>query len=185
MQRTAMALMTRNFHKLWQDPALTQMLKMNCLICQEAVELKMLKAHLFVCHRITADRVAYIAEQLSSVYAELQSTDWHCDWCDEVLPSYEVDYDIQTCPIEHMPHCPFITQMALLLMMPVWTKPAFTPYLWPTHEAIREAQRQEELKLWQYNVTTSDTFGLTVDLLAQCGLMQIQDPLLAQGLNHR
>ena len=185
MQRTAMALVTRNFHKLWQDPALTQMLKANCLICQDAVELKMLKAHLFVCHRITADRVAYLAEQLSLVYAELQSTDWHCDWCGEVLPSYEQDDDIQTCPLEHMPHCPFITQMALLLMMPVWTKPTYTPFLWPTHEVIREAQRQEELKLWQYNVTSSDTFGLAVDLLAQCGLMQIQDPLLHQCLNHR
>ena len=185
MRRIAMALMTRNFHKLWQDPALTQMLRTRCLLCQEAVELKSLKAHLFVFHRITADRVAYLAEQLSVVYAALQSTDWHCDWCNEVLPSYEMDYDIQTCPIEHMPHCPFVIQMALLLMMPVWTKPALTPFVWPTHEAIRAAQRQEELRLWQYNVTSSDTFGLAVDLLAQCGLMQIQDPMLGDSLTYR
>jgi len=185
MKRIAMALMTRNFHKLWQDPALTQMLRTRCLLCQEEVELKMLKAHLFVFHRITADRVTYLAEQLGVVYAAMQSTDWHCDWCNDVLPSYEEDYDIQTCPIEHMLHCPFVIQMALLLMMPVWSKPALVPFVWPTHEAIRAAQRQEELRLWQYNVTSSDTFGLTVDLLAQCGLMQIQDSMLGESLNYR
>ena len=59
LQRISMALMTRNFHLLWEDSELLGMLGTRCLICQEPVDLSHLQAHLVVQHQITADKLKY------------------------------------------------------------------------------------------------------------------------------
>ena len=80
-QRISMALMTRNFHLLWDDTALLTMLAHRCLICQEPVELSHIQAHLVVHHQITADKLKYLTHQLSAVFAQLSLEEERCDWC--------------------------------------------------------------------------------------------------------
>ena len=124
-QKVSMALMTRNFHLLWEDSDLLGMLAERCLICQESVDLAHIQAHLVVHHQITADKLRYLTHQLSVVYAQLSMADERCDWCHELMPSY-LDSEDQLCvdAHAHLQKCPMVTQMALLMMHPKWSKPA-------------------------------------------------------------
>ena len=185
LQTIGMDLMTRNFHRIWTNRDLIAMLSSRCLICQEAVPLRHLKAHLFVAHRIDSRRVQCITQQLSWVYADLLISDSHCDWCGEVLPSYFTDDDEILDPVEHLCTCSFVIQVALLLMMPKWSRPTFTPGTWPSQEEISAGFRQLDLKLWQFNAQPSDTFGADLDHLARCGLDFIQDAWIADKLSYQ
>ena len=183
VHRVAMALITRNFQRIWQDYDLLRMLSNNCLLCQEAVPLHRITAHLVAAHRITENRVKLLTLQLCTIYANLATEGSHCEWCHAVLPCRIEDDQLIEYPEEHLFSCPMVVQMAVLLMMPVWSKPDFVPMTWPSHEAIAAAQRQEELKLWQFNALHSDTYGQSMDLLAQWGLTFLQDSAIANSVS--
>ena len=183
--RVTMAMMTRNFHRIWDDTDLHAMLRNNCLLCQEEMALERLMPHLVAIHGITDDRLKFLTFQLCSVFANLVTQGGHCEWCGAVLPCRVEGDDLVEYPEEHLVRCPLVIQFSILLMMPVWSKPALIPLTWPTHEAIVATQRQEELKLWQFNAEPSDTFGLSIDLLAQSGLVMLEDPLFADAVNHK
>ena len=144
-----------------------------------------LMPHLVAVHGITDTRLKYLTYQLCSVFAKLLTQGGHCEWCGAVLPCRLEGDDLVEYPEEHLVRCPLVIQFSVLLMMPVWSKPALIPMTWPTHEAILASQRQEELKLWQFNAEPSDTFGSSLDLLAQCGLLMLEDPLVADAVNHK
>ena len=185
LQKVTMALMTRNFHQIWDDSTLQKMLCNNCLFCQEEIPFDRLLAHLVAIHGQTDDRLRFLTYQLCAVFAQLMTAGGQCEWCSTVLPCRLEGDDLIEYPEEHLVRCPLVIQFAILLMIPVWSKPSLQPLIWPTHEAIAAAQRQEELKLWQFNADTSDTFGLSIDLLAQSGLVMLKDPLIATTINHR
>ena len=185
LQKVTMAMMTRNFHLIWDDSDLQHMLCNNCLLCQEEIPMNRLMPHLIVVHGFTEDRLKYLTYQLCAVFASLMTAGGQCEWCGTVLPCRLEGDDLVEYPEEHLVRCPLVIQFCMLLMIPVWSKPALSPLTWPSHEAIAAAQRQEELKLWQFNADTSDTFGLSIDLLARSGLLMLQDPMLAQTVNHR
>ena len=159
-----MAMMTRNFHRIWDDTDLHAMLRNNCLLCQEELAPERLMPHLVAIHGITEDRLKFLTLQLCSVFANLVTQGGQCEWCGAVLPCRIEGDDLVEYPEEHLVRCPLVIQFSILLMMPVWSKPALIPLTWPTHEAILATQRQEELKLWQFNAEPSDTFGLSIDL---------------------
>ena len=186
LQRISMALMTRNFHLLWEDSELLGMLGTRCLICQEPVDLNHLQAHLVVQHQITADKLKYVTHQLSVVYANLSLAEERCDWCNELLPSY-LNSEDEMCvdPHAHLQKCPMITQMAMLLMHPKWASPALQPLTWASQEQIAETRQRHALKMWQFNVSTPDTFGVSLELTAQCGLQMLEDILIAESITHK
>ena len=185
-QRISMALMTRNFHLLWDDSELLGLLATRCLICQEAVELSHIQAHMVVQHQITADKLKYLTHQLSAVFAHRSLAEERCDWCNELFPTYLDPEDIlQVDPHAHLQRCPMISQLALLLMHPRWSKPALQTLTWASQEQIAETRRLHELKNWQFNVSTSDTFGLSMELTAQCGLQLLEDDMIAGMVNHK
>ena len=183
--RVTMAMMTRNFHRLWEDTDLQRMLNHNCLICQEEIPMERLMAHLVAAHGVTDARIRYLTFQLCTVFAQLMTTGGHCEWCGAVLPCRIEGDELVEYPEEHLFNCPQVIQYSILLMMPVWSKPPLTALCWPTHEAIAAAQRQEDLKLWQFNAEPSDTFGFSVDLLAQGGLLLALDPMISEMMNHK
>ena len=185
LKTVCMDLMTRNFHRLWNDRDLLWMLSTRCLLCQEAVELRHIKAHLFVAHRVDATRVKCLTQQLSWVYADLLTDEHHCDWCNEVLPFYFNDMDAVMDPVGHLNTCPMVIQMALLLMMPRWSKPSYQPFTWPSQDDIEAGHRQLALKLWQFNARPSDTYGADLDLLAKCGLELLQDAWIAGRVSYQ
>lgn len=151
LRRIGLALISRRFHLLWQDSALLQLLSTRCLICQEAVSLSSIHAHLQVFHEIGRERVWFMVHQLAKLYADLMMEGTHCEWCGCLLPSYLVDACFQTAPWEHLQACPMMTQMALLLMMPRWSKPMYQPLRWPRQEEIAEARRLLDLRVWQFH----------------------------------
>ena len=186
LQKISMALITRNFHLLWEDSTLLGMLATRCLICQEQVDLHHIQAHLVVRHQITADKLKYITHQLSAVFATLSLAEERCDWCHDLLPSY-LDSEDEMCvdPHAHLQKCPMISQMALLLMHPKWSSPALQPLTWASQEKIAETRQQHALKMWQFNVSTSETFGTSLELTAQCGLQLLEDELIADCLTSK
>ena len=126
-----MNMLTRNFHRLWEDQELLNMLAHYCLICQEPVELSHIQAHLVVAHQITADRLKYVSHQLSAVFDHLSAAEERCDWCNELLHTYlDEDDALQVDVHEHLQKCPMITQFAMLLMHPRWSVPALQPLTW-------------------------------------------------------
>ena len=182
LQRICMDLMTRNFHRIWADSNLLAALSSRCLLCQEPVDLQRIKAHLFVMHQVDESRVTFLTQQLGWVYADLLTDEHRCDWCRSVIPSHFTDTDEIIDPVAHLTVCPMVMQMAILLMMPKWSSPGFIPFTWPRLEEIESGFRQLDLKLWQFNVWPSDTFGMDFDLLAKCGLDFIQDGRIADKL---
>ena len=185
-QRISMALMTRNFHLLWDDTALLTMLAHRCLICQEPVELSHIQAHLVVHHQITADKLKYLTHQLSAVFAQLSLEEERCDWCNDLLPTYlDAEDVLRVDPYAHLQKCPLISQLALLLMHPRWSKPALQSLTWASQEQIAETRRLHELKNWQFNVSTSDTLGLSLELTAQCGLQMMEDVMFAEMMKFK
>ena len=186
LQRISMALMTRNFHLPWEDSELLDMLGTRCLICQEPVDMSHIQAHLVVQHQITADKLKYVTHQLSVVYATLSLAEERCDWCHELLPSYlDSEDELRVDPHAHLQKCPMITQMAMLLMHPKWSSPALQPLTWASQELIAETRQRHALKMWQFNVSSPDTFGTSLELTAQCGLQLLEDPLIAECVPHK
>ena len=181
-----MNMLTRNFHRLWEDQELLNMLAHYCLICQEPVELSHIQAHLVVAHQITADRLKYVSHQLSAVFDHLSAAEERCDWCNELLHTYlDEDDALQVDVHEHLQKCPMITQFAMLLMHPRWSVPALQPLTWASQERICENRRKHELKLWQFNVSTSDTYGQSLEPVAQCGLQLLEDDTFAEMVKYR
>ena len=189
LQKISMALITRSFHLLWEDSDLLGMLANRCLICQEQVALHHIQAHLVVRHQITADKLQYVTHQLSAVYSSLSLEDERCDWCNDLLPTFPTYLDsedeLRVDPHAHLEKCPMVTQMALLLMHPKWSSPALQPLTWASQEKIAETRQQHALKMWQFNVSSSDTFGLSLELTAQCGLQLLEDTLIADCVTHK
>ncbi|CAL1130183.1 unnamed protein product [Cladocopium goreaui] len=164
LQRITMALMTRNFHQLWEDTELLTMLATHCLVYQEPVAMSHIQAHLVVAHQITNDRLKYVTHQLSAVFDQISMAEERCDWCHELLHTYlDADDVMQVDVHAHLQKCPMITQLAMLLMHPRWSVPALQPLTWATQERICENRRKHELKLWQFNVSTSDTYGQSLE----------------------
>ena len=186
LQKISMALITRSFHLLWEDSDLLGMLANRCLICQEQVALHHIQAHLVVRHQITADKLQYVTHQLSAVYSSLSLEDERCDWCNDLLPTYlDSEDELRVDPHAHLEKCPMVTQMALLLMHTKWSSPALQPLTWASQEKIAETRQQHALKMWQFNVSSSDTFGLSLELTAQCGLQLLEDTLIADCVTHK
>ena len=185
LQRITLALMARNFHKLWQDGDLEVMLKTRCLLCQENVPLWQIKAHLSVVHQVTLDNVKYVMPQVAKVYADLNSEVLQCSWCSMMLPTWSTDDADEPDPLAHMMECPYVMQIALLLMMPKWHCPALQPLTWATQEHISAVKRQHSLQRWQLHAPISDTFGLSLELVAQMGLQFMQDPLIDENIRFR
>jgi hypothetical protein len=185
LQRVTMALMARNFHKLWQDTDLEVMLKTRCLLCQEHVSLGYIKSHLSVQHQVTLDKVKYVMHQVAAVMAHLNSEVWHCEWCADTLPTWATNEEYVPDHLRHMMECPYVMQLALLLMMPKWHSPALQPMTWATQEHIAAVRRQHQLQQWQLHAGPSDTFGLSMEELAQFGLQLLQDPMIAEHVHFR
>ena len=181
LQRISMTMLTRNFHRLWEDTELLNMLATHCLVCQELVPLSHIQAHLVVTHQITEDRLKYVTHQLSAVFDQLSTAEERCDWCNELLHTYlDADDSLQVDAHAHLQKCPMITQFAMLLMHPRWSAPALQPLTWASQERICENRRKHELKMWQFNVSTSETYGQSLEPLAQCGIILLEDPMIAE-----
>jgi len=186
LQRVTMNMLTRNFHRLWEDTELLQMLKTYCLVCQEPVTLSHIQAHLVVAHQITEDRLKYVTHQLSALFAQLSLAEERCDWCNELLHTYlDADDALQVDVHAHLQKCPMITQFAMLLMHPRWSAPALQPLTWASQERICENRRKHELKMWQFNVSNSDTYGQSLEPTAQCGILLLEDQLLAECVKYQ
>ena len=186
LQRITMALMTRNFHQLWEDTELLTMLATHCLVCQEPVAMSHIQAHLVVAHQITNDRLKYVTHQLSAVFDQISMAEERCDWCHELLHTYlDADDVMQVDVHAHLQKCPMITQLAMLLMHPRWSVPALQPLTWATQERICENRRKHELKLWQFNVSTSDTYGQSLEPVAQSGLQLMDDSLIGESVHYQ
>ena len=124
MQKVAMALMTRNFHQIWDDATLQRMLCNNCLFCQEEISTDRLLAHLVAIHGQTDDRLRFLTQQLCAVFAKLMTAGGNCEWCGAVLPCHLEGDDLIEYPEEHLVRCPLVIQFSIMLMIPVWSKPA-------------------------------------------------------------
>eukprot|EP00435_Cladocopium_sp_Y103_P069123 s396_g32.t1 len=175
-RRLSTALITRNFPKIWQDRTLTAVLSSQCILCQEAVPLPSILAHLQAIHQITAASLRLITHQICHIFAEL-AVDFHCDWCGALF----IDADH---PEEHFKQCAYVIQLALLLMTPVLSCDPLTDD-WPSQETIWHATRQDELQLWRHRALTSDPFGQNMEQLAQCGFLLMRDPQIEEMMNHQ
>ncbi|CAL1169052.1 unnamed protein product [Cladocopium goreaui] len=185
LQRVTLALMARNFHKLWQDTDLEVMLKTRYLLCQEYVSLGYIKSHLSVQHQVTLDKVKYVMPQVAAVFADMNSEVWHCEWCAGLLPTWSTNEEFVPDHLRHMMECPYVMQIALLLMMPKWHSPALQPLTWASQDHIASVRRQHQLQQWQLHAGISDTFGMSMEALAQYGLQFMQDPLIAEQVSFR
>lgn len=185
LQRVTLALMARNFHKLWQDTDLEVMLKTRCLLCQEYLSLGYIKSHLSVQHQVTLDKVKYVMPQVAAVFADMNSEVWHCEWCAGLLPTWSTNEEFVPDHLRHMMECPYVMQIALLLMMPKWHSPALQPLTWASQDHIASVRRQHQLQQWQLHAGISDTFGMSMEALAQYGLQFMQDPLIAEQVSFR
>ena len=185
LQRVTLAMMARNFHKLWQDGDLELMLKTRCLLCQENVPLWQIRAHLSVVHQVTLEQVKYVMPQVAKIFADLNSEVVQCEWCSTTLPTWSTDEEDVPDHLTHMKECPYVMQMALLLMMPKWHCPALQPMAWSTQEHISAVRRQHALQKWQLHAGISDTFGLSLETVAQFGLQMMTDPIIAETVGYR
>eukprot|EP00435_Cladocopium_sp_Y103_P018388 s1539_g4.t1 len=175
-RRLSTALITRNFPKIWQDRTLTAVLSSQCILCQEAVPLPSILAHLQAIHQVTAASLRLITHQICHIFAEL-AVDYHCDWCGALFIDAE-------SPEEHFKQCAYVIQLALLLMTPVLNCDPLTD-AWPSQETIWYATRQDELQLWRHQAMTSDPFGQHLEQLAHCGLLMLRDPQIEEMMNHQ
>jgi len=173
-KRISLWLLTRQFDKLWKDPALLQMLKSRCAICGEAVSLQYITVHLRLEHQLGPNDLHLIVVQLTRIFSIEHSEEPYCDYCGELLPTLDV-LEFDPVPDMHLPGCPLILHLAAFLMHPILHKPPFDPVAWPTPKAIETAfQRQEHQRL-MFNARNLDTIGQEFDLLITCGLTVLQD----------
>ena len=102
-----------------------------------------------------------------------------------MLPTWTTEEEDIPDHLTHMMECPYVMQMALLLMMPKWHCPALQPMAWSAQEHISAVRRQHALQKWQLHAGISDTFGLSLETVAQFGLQMMQDPLIADTIRYR
>ena len=173
-RRISLWLITRQFDKLWKDPALLHMLKQNCTICGAAVSLQYITVHLRLEHQLGPNDLHLIVMQLCRIYSAEHSEDRYCDHCGELLPTLDV-LEFDPVPDMHLPGCPLILHMAAFLMHPVLHKSPFDPSAWPSPQAIEVAFQRQERQRLMFNVRPSDTAGQDFDQLIKCGLHLLQD----------
>ena len=173
-RRISLWLITRQFDKLWKDPALLRMLKQNCTICGEAVSLQYITVHLRLEHQLGPNDLHLIVMQLCRIYSAEHSEEPYCDHCGELLPTLDV-LEFDPVPDMHLPGCPLILHMAAFLMHPVLHKSPFDPSSWPSPQAIETAFQRREHQRLMFNVRHSDTAGQDFDQLIKCGPHLLQD----------
>ena len=183
-RRISMWLLTRQFDKLWKDPALLGMLKHHCAICGEAVSLQYIAVHLRLEHQLGPNDLHLLVMQLCRIFSVEHSDEPHCDHCGELLPTLDV-LAFDPVPDMHLPGCPLILHLAAFLMHPVLYKSPYDPVSWPTPQAIESAfQRQEHQRL-MFNARNLDTAGQEFDLLISCGLQLLQDATIRDCVAHQ
>ena len=89
-RRISMWLLTRQFDKLWKDPALLGMLKHHCAICGEAVSLQYIAVHLRLEHQLGPNDLHLLVMQLCRIFSVEHSDEPHCDHCGELLLTLDV-----------------------------------------------------------------------------------------------
>ena len=183
-RRISMWLLTRQFDKLWKDPALLGMLKHHCAICGEAVSLQYITVHLRLEHQLGPNDLHLLVMQLCRIYSAEHSDEPYCDHCGELLPTLDV-LAFDPVPDMHLPGCPLILHLAAFLLHPVLHKSPYDPVSWPTPQAIEKAfQRQEHQRL-MFNARNLDTAGQEFDLLISCGQQLLQDASIQDCVAHQ
>ena len=187
LKKVATLIMSRQFEKLIDCPEVLQMLSQRCLWCNEAVNLSQALAPVRIIHDFDLRNIQVIVQQLAVVAAQTHDGFW-CKYCGELLPSTEIACDIAPEPEKHLPQCPYIKMLAVMLSHPVWHKRPYDPDIWPGTDEVEKAYHDLQLRLIQFNVrpsATSDTFGATFEMLAECGLFMMSDPQFLQDIRHR
>ena len=137
-RRISLWLLTRQFDKLWNDPALLGMLKRHCAICGEAVSLQYIAVHLRLEHQLGPNDLHLIVMQLCRIFTTEHSEEPYCDHCGDLLPTLDV-LEFDPVPEMHLPGCPLILHLAAFLMHPILHKSSYDPVAWPTPQAIEAA----------------------------------------------
>jgi len=183
-RRISLWLLTRQFDKLWKDPALLGMLKQHCAICGEAVPLQYITVHLRLEHQLGPNDLHLIVMQLSRIYTTEHSEEPYCDLCGELLPTLDV-LEFDPVPEMHLPGCPLILHLAAFLMHPVLYKPPYDPVAWPSPQDVESAYLKQEHQRLMYNAGHSDTAGKEYDLLITCGHKMLQDASILDCISHQ
>ena len=179
-------IMSRQFERLLHSQEVFQLLTQRCIWCDEAVPLTQALVHLTITHGFDTRAIQVITDQLAAVAAQDHQGYW-CSFCGALLPSTEVDFDIEALPLDHLKFCPYITMVAVMLSYPVWYKRPYQPDVWPTTTEVERAYQSMHLRLMQFNVSNSDTLdtlGAAYDPLVECGLYMLSDPKFLDHARH-
>ena len=178
LKKITALIMSRQFELLINGQEVLHLLTSRCVWCDEAVPIRQALAHLQVTHAFDIRNIKVIIDQLAAVATQTHDGFW-CSYCGELLPSTEIAFDIAPQPEKHMPLCPYITMLAVLLSYPMWHRSAFDPDVWPSTDEVERAYHSLHQRRQQFNVSFSDppdTFGAAFELLAECGLDMLNDP---------
>lgn len=181
LRRVCWSLMTRDFSSLWTDPDLLYLLKHQCVACGEVHTLSSIEAHLNYEHQFTRARAQAVLAQLSAIFVQAHSDSHFCDHCGEMLPSELDDHELVALPERHLKYCPLMLHFAVLLMHPVFHKPAYVPLQWPTPQEMALAHQHQELQREMFNAGSS-IYGFAYETLVRCGLRLIQDDMIHEAL---
>ena len=180
-------IMSRQFELLIDCPEVFQLLTHRCIWCDEAVPIRQALAHLQVAHTFDVRNIKLIIDQLAVVAAQTHDGFW-CSYCGELLPSTEIAFDIAPQPEKHLPLCPYITMLAVMLSYPMWHRRPFDPDVWPSPDEVERAYHSLHQRRVQFNVRHSevpDTFGAAFEPLAECGLDMLSDPQLLTDIKYK
>eukprot|EP00435_Cladocopium_sp_Y103_P014281 s3225_g3.t1 len=181
-------MLTRRFEDVMFSYDVYQLLTHRCLWCHEEVSLSQMRAHILAFHHFDSLTLNPITHQLAVQAAHHHSDGWYCDYCQELLPSDQIDLDIFPVPLRHLRDCEYLRLVATMLSFPVWHRPSYEMYRWPLPDEAADARQQLNLQRAQFNVGPSDdadTFGLSYEPLAACGLTLLHDPHFADTLGHQ
>ena len=181
LRRVCWSLMTRDFSSLWTDPDLLYLLKHQCIACGEVHTLSSIEAHLNYEHQFTRARAHAVLVQLCAIFVQAHSDSHFCDHCGEMLPSELDDFELVALPERHLKYCPLMLHFAVLLMHPVFHKPAYVPLQWPTPQEMALAHQHQELQREMFNAGSS-IYGFAYETLVRCGLRLIQDEMIHEAL---
>ena len=185
LKEVTVHLMLRQFAKLWQHRELHQLLRSTCLICQETLQINQIVAHMEVAHEMPLRRYQYHLHQLARIFVGLQSDDWACDFCGAHLQIDMVDFGFAARAFEHLVQCPLMLQMAILFGHPIWEYPWPEVVTWPDQATLMEQHRLRDLKLWQLTAPISAHPAFEYLMIANCGKGYLDDPIIAELLNHQ
>ena len=99
MKRITWMLMTRQFEQLLLSAEVYQLVRQQCLWCDEAVPLDRALTHLR--HRFDVSILQPLIKQLAAVAALHHLGHW-CANCNEILPFEQVDEEFVPKPEEHL-----------------------------------------------------------------------------------